>query len=106
MKELKSKNEMDSIIKSNEFVLFYLSKKKCGVCTSLKPKIKMVGDKYPKLKQFYIDLENDESIIGQYSLFTIPVVLVFVNGRETIREARYMSVGDIDSRIKRIADML
>lgn len=106
MKELLTKSEMDEAIENDVFALFYLSKTKCGVCKSLKPKIKMIADKYPKLNQYYINLDNDETIIGQYSLFTVPVVLVFVEGRETIREARYMSIEDIDSKIKRISEML
>lgn len=105
MKELTNKSEMDKAIEDNPFVLFYLSKKKCGVCTALKPKIKMIADKYDNLKQFYVDLENDETIIGQYSLFTVPALLVFVEGKETIREARYMSVDDIDSRLLRISKL-
>lgn len=105
MKELINKNEMDEIIKHETFALFYLSKTQCGVCKALKPKIKMTADKYPLLKQYYINLDNDETIIGQYSLFTIPVVLVFIEGKETIREARYMSIDDIDSKLKRIFDL-
>lgn len=105
MKELLNKSQMDDVIKSDTFALFYLSKTQCGVCKSLKPKIKMIADKYHKLNQYYVNLDRDETIIGQYSLFTVPVVLVFVEGRETIREARYMSVIDIDSRLERIFNL-
>ncbi|QEN04182.1 thioredoxin [Thiospirochaeta perfilievii] len=106
MTELFNKEELDGAIKENQFVLVYLSKTNCGVCKALKPKIKMIADKYPNLNQYYINLDNDETIIGQYSLFTIPGLLVFVEGRESIREARYMSMDDIDSRIGRISKML
>lgn len=106
MTEIYNKQEMDRAIEDNQFALFYLSRPSCGVCKSLKPKIEAIADQYSTLKQFYVNLENDESIIGQYSIFTIPGILVFVDGKESIREARYFSVGEIDSRLQRISEML
>lgn len=106
MIELKSKKEMDGAISENRFALFYLSREACGVCKSLKPKVKLVADRYKNLHQFYIDLDNDETIAGQYSIFTIPAILVFVDGKETIREARYLSMDELEDKIKRISDLL
>ncbi len=38
--------------------------------------------------------------------FTIPGILLFVEGKESIREARHISVQDIDNRISRYCSLL
>ena len=106
MREIESREIMKEMIKREEFILFYLSRPSCGVCTALKPKIEQIAGKYSPLKAVYFNLDKDESVAGQYSIFTIPCILVYAKGKEWIREARYISVGDIDSQLKRLADLL
>ncbi|OQY37003.1 MAG: hypothetical protein B6229_09015 [Spirochaetaceae bacterium 4572_7] len=106
MINIDNKDEMDRVIKEDEWALFYLSRPECGVCGSLLPKIKDISKKYEKLNTYYVDLNKDETISGQYSIFTIPAVVVFTNGKESIREARQISVGDIDSKLERIASLI
>ena len=106
MTELFNKKDLDDVVLSGEFSLFYLSKTKCGVCSSLKPKIINIANKYNNLKQYYINLENDKTIAGQYSIFTVPAVLVYAEGKEVIREARYMSINEVEAKISRISTLI
>lgn len=106
MEEIRSKQEMEKLIAEEEFVLFYLSRPACGVCHALKPKIEKIAERYDNLKTVYFNLDNDETVAGQFSIFTIPGILVFARGREWIREARYISVEDIDSQLNRVARLL
>jgi hypothetical protein len=46
----------------------------------------------------YIDLEKIELAKGKFSVFTIPTILMFINGKEFIREARYISVEDLRNK--------
>jgi len=104
--ELFTKEEMDKEIEKGGFSLFYLSRPECGVCSVLKNKIESVVKQIENLEMFYINLNNDESISGQYSIFTIPGILVYAQGKECLREARYISVSDIETRLKRISELL
>ncbi len=106
MEEITNREEMEKIIKSESFVLFYLSRPSCGVCKALKPKIEAIAGKYNRLKSVYFNLDNDETAAGQFSIYTIPAILVFVYGKETIREARYISVDEIDEKLSRIDKQL
>lgn len=106
MIELNSKEQMDNIIGEGGFSLFYLSRPECGVCGVLKKKVEDMCLSIHGIKTYYVNLNNDETISGQYSIFTIPGILVYVNGKETIREARYISVGDIENRLLRICNLL
>jgi len=82
--------------------MFYFSTKKCGVCTVLKPKIiNMITENYPKIKFVYIDTEENSEIAAQFSIFTVPSVTIFFDGKETIRKSRYMGVEEISEQINR-----
>lgn len=105
MKNIKTKKELNCIIEQEQFCLIYLSRPSCGVCIDVKPKVENICKKYPMLKTFYIDLDINEEISGQLSIFTIPAILVFVDGKEFFREARFFSIDDIDKKISRIIEL-
>lgn len=102
MIELRSLTELEHKIQEDKWVLLYLSRPECNVCKSLLPKIKKMVMNYPKLKAYYINLNNDESISGQLSIFNIPALIVYTNKKETIREARYISIKNINEKLERI----
>jgi len=93
-------------IDSNDMVLIYFGNKTCGVCTDLKPKVEKVLEEYPRIKSIYVDIEKSHNIAVSYNFFTVPAILVFVEGKVTIREARYISVPDISNRISRYYNLL
>ena len=93
-------------IDSNDMVLIYFGNKTCGVCTDLKPKVEKVLEEYPRIKSIYVDIEKSHNIAVSYNFFTVPAILVFVAGKVTIREARYISVPDISNRISRYYNLL
>jgi thioredoxin 1 len=87
--------------------LFYFSRPDCGVCKTLRPKIEtMVREEFPLMEFKYFDLDEQPELAGEYSIFTIPAILVFFNDKETIREARYVSVEALEDSIRRYYDML
>lgn len=102
METITSLEQMNSVINSNPAVLFYCSTPDCGVCKSLKPKvIALANDNFPKMGLYYIDLDSVPEIRGQLSVFAVPAVLVFINGRETIREARNFGIMELGRSIDR-----
>ena len=100
-----TKESIENLIKENEIMLIYFGNKTCSVCTVLKPKVKEMLDKYPKIKNIEIDVDKNLEISSQFNIFTIPGVLVFVDGKETIREARYLSMDDLENKIKRYYEL-
>lgn len=87
-------------------VLLYFGSKACGVCTDMQPKIEELLKNYPLIKSFYIDVEKSHKLAISWNIFTIPGLLVYIEGKEFIREARHISVGDIDRKINRYYSMI
>lgn len=101
MDKLYTKESIESIIKENEIILLYFGNKTCDVCNILKPKVQNILNNYPKIKSIVIDVEESLEIASQFNIFTIPAILVFVDGKESIREARYLSIDDLENKIQR-----
>ena len=81
--------------------LFYLSRPSCGVCSAIKPKIRKLLESYPEIRAFDVNLDDIPEAAGQLSVLTIPAVLGYSDGKEFLREARYMSMDDIALKIDR-----
>jgi thioredoxin-like negative regulator of GroEL len=96
MEDIKSIEAFEQILKENTGVLAYFSHEQCNVCKTLKPKLSEVfKEQFPKIKQVYIDVENHPEISAQHSIFTVPVIIVYFEGKETYRKARNVGVEEL-----------
>ena len=107
MHALGSYKQLQEIAAEEKAVLFYFSSPGCGVCKSVKPKVIALGEEhFPRMPMYYIDVEQVPEASGQLSVFSIPAVLVFFEGRETIREARNFGIMELGAKIDRFYEML
>lgn len=106
MVEYDSLDEVRDFIKSGRMRLVYLSRPDCGVCAAVKAKVIGILEKYAGLEGTYVNMDKIPESAGEYSVFTIPGILLFIDGKEMIREARYVSVEELESRIGRFHSMI
>lgn len=106
MIELNTLDEMDEFIKNNTIAMIYFASESCSVCSALLPKIEKMITKFPKLKISKIKIDEFTKASGQYSIFTLPAILVYIEGKEIIREARFISVEMLEKNIERYYDIL
>jgi thiol-disulfide isomerase/thioredoxin len=106
MDMVNTKEAIEELIKNNEMALVYFGSKSCSVCNVMKPKVKELLKQYPKIKSVQVDVEESIEASAAYSAFTMPVILVFIEGKEIIREARHISMQDIDGKIERNYNMI
>lgn len=96
---------VEKIIKNNKMALLYFGNDTCGVCKVIKPKLEKLLLDYPNIKSAYVDAAQSVDLAASYSIFSLPVILVFIEGREIIREARHISLLELDCRIARYYGM-
>ncbi|MFL0266790.1 thioredoxin family protein [Candidatus Clostridium radicumherbarum] len=106
MNMVNSLEEVKGLIENNQMMLLYFSSSSCSVCSAVKPKIKDILKDYPKIKSAQIDVEKSLDISAAYNIFTIPAILIYIEGKEIIREARNISIQDLSSKIERYYNML
>jgi len=94
--------EIENIIKSEIGVLLYFSGENCNVCHALRPKFKKLFDtKFPKIKQIYLDAHQNPQISAHFRVFSVPTMLVFLDGKEFIREGRAVSLYQLEEKLNR-----
>jgi len=89
-------------IKTEVGVLVYFSGENCNVCHALRPKFKELFDtEFPLIKQIYLDAEENLEISTHYQVLSVPTMLVFLDGREFIREGRSVSLYQLKDKLER-----
>nr|WP_319998950.1 thioredoxin family protein [uncultured Draconibacterium sp.] len=106
-KEIKSLEEFIALKEEQAAVLAYFSTDACSVCKVLKPKVEeMVTVAFPKMQLAYVKSDVLPDVAAQNSVFTAPTIVVFFDGRETIRKSRSFSVDELQQEIQRYYSML
>jgi thioredoxin-like negative regulator of GroEL len=99
---IQNESDLNKIINENEAVLAYFSHDRCNVCKTLKPKLtEELTKNFPKLTQVYVDIEKLPETAAQHQVFTVPVILIFFEGKESYRKARNVGIGEITDLITR-----
>lgn len=101
-KNLQSVDEVNEFIQNHKLTLLYITMPQCSVCHGLRPQIQELIQDYPKIKMNEVDANQVEQVRGQFSVFTAPVLILFVNGKEYLREARIVHTQLLDQKISRI----
>ena len=93
---------IDEFIARHPCVLLYVSQPDCRVCHALQPKIQRLMMKYPKIALGAINAQEVKEVSGKFLVFTVPVALLFVEGKEYLREVRIVHMDLFDEKISRI----
>ncbi|MCL6494633.1 MAG: thioredoxin family protein [Ignavibacterium sp.] len=104
---MKSFDDLIKLVEESPAVCFYLSTPECNVCKVLKPKvIEMLEKDFPKIDFHYVDLNEAKEIAGQLSVFAVPTILIFFDGKELIRTSRNISIEQLRELINRYYKMI
>jgi len=99
--------ELQNSIKTEVGVLLYFSGENCNVCHALRPKFKELFDvEFSQLKQIYLDAHENPEIAAHYHVFSVPTMIVFMDGREFAREGRSVSLYQLKEKLTRPYTMM
>ena len=99
--------EVQNIIREEVGVLLYFSGERCNVCHALRPKFKELFDsEFPLITQIYLDAHENPEISAHFQVFSVPTMLVFLDGREFVREGRAVSMHKLTEQLMRPYKMM
>ncbi len=99
--------ELQQTIKQELGVLLYFSGEHCNVCHALRPKFRELFDTaFPHIKQIYLDAEEHREIASHFQVLSLPTMIVFLDGREFVREGRSVSLHKISEQLARPYKMM
>lgn len=90
-------------LKSKPVSLLLFGGPHCGVCVAIKPKIEsLMAQDFPEIALAYIDCEQTPDICAQHSVFSLPVIKLYIEGQLCLEMARSFSLKELASQIERI----
>lgn len=99
---LKSPHKWLNLYAIIKLSFLYISRPNCSVCHGLLPQVRALMGKYPEIKLGHINAEAVEEVAGRFSIFTVPVLLLFVDGKEYVREARIVHMDLFEEKLDKI----
>ena len=106
MKNMNEINEIKEMIEKEQMVLGYFTTTDCNMCKDLFPKIEKILESFPNISGFRAESDVNLKIVGEYDIYMVPTIILFIQGKETIRVSRNVSIMELSNSIKRYYDML
>lgn len=99
-------NEFQQLLQENVITVGYFSTESCNVCKVLRPQVRQICENFDEVHFEYVDIEKSPELRGQYLVFSVPTIIIFVEGREHKRLNRYMSLQDFEAELSRMVEIL
>ena len=106
MKKLLSENDIINLINNNKMAVLYFTGMDCGACEAIKYKIESILKYLPEIKSGEINGEENLELAAKYEVFSLPIFLLFIEGKETLRIGRNVDLLELERNIKRYYEML
>ncbi|KHD35844.1 thioredoxin [Clostridium acetobutylicum] len=101
MESLQSIKEIREYIENNELVLMYFRSDNSGICHALDPLIEAISKKYSKISSVKVNTGNLPSVPADFKIFTVPEVIIFMNGSIVIEHFKYINFREIEEVLLR-----
>ncbi len=92
---------IDSLIEQSKILIIQFGTSTCAPCVAIKEKIDRWSREYNDVVTRYIDIEMFPEIAANQGIFSAPTIVVFIEGKLTVREAGYFSLEEIFQKVER-----
>lgn len=102
--QAQSLQEILDFMEEHRFSFIYISRENCSVCHSVQPQVQEMLKEFPTIHPIQVSADDVPEVAGQFTVFTVPALLLFVEGKEVIREARFVVMDDLYDQFKRVVE--
>lgn len=106
MKKLINEDEIINLISNNKMAVVYFTGMDCGACEAIKFKIESILKELPQIKSGEINGEENLGVAAKYGVFSLPIFLLFIEGKEILRIGRNVNLLELEGSIRRYYEML
>ena len=99
--------ELGDRVQSEQAILIYFKNDNCAPCLVLRPKVKELMDEFfPNIEMIIIDSIEQPEFAGEFQVYANPTLLVFFDGKEYIRESKFVAIPQLKAEIGRLYDVM
>jgi len=107
MRIVSTNQAVEELLRQHDVVLIYFSSPDCQVCHVLKPKIEaVVNERFPQVEMLDVNIALAPELAAIYSVFAAPTIIIWVEGKESVRWSRTISVDSVVAALKRYTELL
>jgi thioredoxin-like negative regulator of GroEL len=103
MKQIGSFEKWTNTIQQENELLLFVKTNNCSVCDGLYPQVEVLNADYP-IPFYQVNVAEVPTIAGQLSLFSAPIVILFYEGKEYARFARFVRIEELKRRLGEIVE--
>lgn len=101
MDECTELSEIKAHIGRHEISVVFIKMANCGVCDVVLEKTEKLLQKYPHVKSVAVSIEKTPAIAGEFLVFTAPTILLFLRGKEVLRQSRFVRFEQLEEALAR-----
>jgi len=98
---IQSKEQLNQLMEQEKPIILYFTSQDCNVCHAVFPKLMNLIDPQ-SIEVANISVNEHVEITGQLLVFTVPTILIFHEGKEILRESRFIDF----QKVERILNFL
>ncbi|HLR19414.1 MAG TPA: thioredoxin family protein [Staphylococcus sp.] len=99
-KTLTTIDSFHAFLNNNRLVVIHVMRDNCSVCHAVLPQIEGLLSDYPNVPLGVINQSDLEAIAGELSIFTVPVDLIYLDGKEMHRQGRFIDMQRFEHQLK------
>lgn len=100
--ELHTIGEVDRFISNHPLAFIYISRTGCSVCHALLPQVGELMEKFPEIRLAHVNSAEVEEVAERFTVFSVPAMMLFVEGKEYLREARAVHMNLFEEKLRKI----
>lgn len=94
--------QFSDLVSGSKALVVYFSTPGCGVCTVLRPRVEeLLAGRFPQIRFVYVDTTASPELPAQLSIFTVPTIVAFFEGREVLRKSRHFGLEELAAALER-----
>lgn len=101
MERLFEKEQVDNFVRQHPLTLLLLKTQNCSVCEAVQPKVTTLLEGYEHIAGAFVYMEDVPELAGEYMIFTSPVLLLMMEGKEVYRAARFILFEELADQLDR-----
>ena len=103
---IQSHVELNETIHKYPIVIAQFGSETCSPCSALKQRIQLWNAGHPNVHHIYVPVDDQPKLCAQMGIFTVPSIIVYIEGKVTIRQSGYFSLDQMLDQIEKYERLL
>lgn len=97
---------MEEFINNNKIAIIYFSGSDCFACDVIKKKLEGIIRIYREVKMIEINAIIERKLAAQLNVFTLPLAIIYIEGKENSRYGRNIDIFEVKILIDRFYNLI